>query len=626
MDGVMLRLLLPALLFLSTMLVVARCDDRGDRSDLVIVGGGEVFTLDPQRMSYLRDMRMGGALYEGLVRLDLDNGGFKPAAAWKWDVSGDGLTWVFHLRPESRWSDGSPVTAHDFAWSWLRLLAPDTAADYSNLFFMIKGSRAFWDWRQEQLEEASGGGEGIDGPALWTEAEEHFRETVGIDVLDDYMLQLQLEHPVPWLLDLLAFAPASPVHRPTVEGWPMEEVRRDVGWHQLDPPPWSSRRFVDFNAKTGRLQQDHRWARPGRLVGNGPYILDAWRYKRDMRLKRSPTWRDPDGVRNNTITTLAIEDPNTAVLAYESGSVDWINGVNVDYRADLVEMARSGKRDDVHIVPAFATDFFSFNCRPELPGGDLNPFADALVRRAFARSVDRSVIVDNVTRLHEPAISTLIPPGSIPGYVSPTGLQHDPARAREDLSEAGWLDRDGDGKLESVDGTPFPVVSLLYTTNTPRYKRIALALREQWERVLGVEVELVGRDTKFYKNDLREGDFMIARGAWYGDFGDPTTFLELCRSTDGNNDRGFVDERVDQALDAAAMERDPQARMSMLSELERYLFEEQVPMIPICQIVDVHMYDPTRIEGITHHPRQVQSLWNIRRTDRQEAMAQATAP
>ena len=87
-----------------------------------------------------------------------------------------------------------------------------------------------------------------------------------------------------------------------------------------------------------------------------------------------------------------------------------------------------------------------------------------------------------------------------------------------------------------------------------------------------------------------------------------------------------MDERVDRILDAAAMERDPQARMSMLSELERYLFEEQVPMIPICQIVDIHMYDPESIRGITHHPRQVQSLWNIQRTDRQEAMAQVTSP
>ena len=625
MDGLMLRLLLPAFLFLAAILGIARCDGQGDRSDLVIAGGGEVFTLDPQRMSYLRDMRMGGALYEGLVRLDLENGGFKPAAASSWETSDDGLTWTFHLRPESRWSDGSSVTAHDFAWSWLRLLAPDTAADYSSLFFMIKGSRAFWEWRQEQLEEAVTDGI-VDGPGLWMDAERRFRETVGIEVLDEHTLRLNLEYPVPWLLDLLAFAPAAPVHRPTVEGWPVNTEGRSVAWHEVEAPPWNSRRFVDFNTETGRLQQDHRWARPGTLVGNGPYVLEAWRYKRDMRLKRSPTWRDPDGVRNDSITTLAIEDPNTAVLAYESGSVDWINGVNVEYRADLVEMARTGQRNDVHIIPAFATDFFSFNCRPRLPGGDLNPFADPLVRRAFARAVDREVIVNNVTRLREPAIATLIPPGSIPGYVSPEGLEHDPALARKDLEEAGWLDRNEDGVLESDDGTPFPVVNLLYTTNTPRYKRMAIALREQWERVLGVEIELTGRYTKFYKNDLREGDFMIARGAWYGDFGDPTTFLELCRSTDGNNDRGFVDEYVDRTLDAAAMEQDPRARMEMLSELERYLFQEQLPMVPICQIVDIHMYDPDRIEGVSHHPRQVQSLWNIRQMQEREALAGVSAP
>jgi oligopeptide transport system substrate-binding protein len=611
MDGPMFRLLIPILLLMLTLWSVTTCSDSSQRADIVFVTSGEVFTLDPQRMSYLGDMRMGAALYEGLVRLDLERGGFEPAAASHWETSDDGLTWLFHLRPESRWSDGSPVTAHDFTWSWLRLLSPDTAADYSNLFFMIKGSRTFWEWRTAQLETATAEGGTPNGPSLWEAAEQHFIEHVGIEAVDALTLRIHLEHPVPWLLDLLAFAPASPVHRPTVEGWPTGEHDTSVPWHDLPAPPWSSRRFITFDDTSGRLQQNHLWARPGVLVGNGPYVLETWRYKRDMRLRRSPTWRDPKAVLNESIATVTIEDPNTAVLAYETGSVDWVNGVNVDYRADLIAQNRRGIRNDVHVVPAFATDFFSFNCREVLPGDKLNPFASAGVRRAFARAVDRAQIVEHVTRLHEPIVTTLVPPGSVPGYTSPIGLEHDDERARQELADAGWVDRNGDGRPELEDGTPFPVVQLLYTTNTPRYKRISIALREQWERVLGIPVELVGRDTKFYKSDLRAGNFMIARGTWYGDYGDPTTFLDLCRSTNGNNDRGFSDEQIDFDLDAAAVETDPAQRLAMLSEIERRLFQEAVPMIPLCQVVDVLLYDPDQLTGITHHPRQVQSLWRI---------------
>ena len=607
----MYRLLIPILVLAAVIWLAFQFSDSRERPDVVFVTGSEVFTLDPQRMSYLGDMRMGSALYEGLVRLDLEHGGFLPAAASDWSTTDDNRVWTFNLRPESRWSDGSPVTAHDFVWSWLRLLTPDTAADYSSLFFMIEGSRAFWDWRNEQLEAA----DPIDGPMLWEEAEARFTDMVGIEAVDDHTLRVTLSQPVPWLLDLLAFTPASPVHRPTVEGWNASPETIELGWHAVDSPPWSDRRHVKFDPETGRLLQDHRWARAGLLVGNGPYVLDAWRYKRDMRLRRSPTWRAPEDVRSETIGTVTIEDANTAVLAYESGAVDWINGVNVGYRADLIEQARRGDRNDVHVVPAFATDFFSFNCRPELPGGRMNPFADAGVRRAFALAVDRDSIVEHVTRLHEPTVTTLVPPGSIPGYDSPDGLLHDEEAARSELAASGWIDRDGDGRPELEDGTPFPVVSLLYTTNTPRYKQISLALTEQWERVLGIPIELVGRDTKFYRNDLRTGNFMIARGSWYGDYGDPSTFLELCRSTDGNNVRGFDDAHVDSMLDLAMLEEDPVTRMELLSQLEGYLFQEAMPMIPICQIVDVLLYDPDQVTGISHHPRQVQSLWRIGRPD-----------
>ena len=432
---------------------------------------------------------------------------------------------------------------------------------------------------------------------MWNQVEPRFESQVGIDVIDDHQLIIRLDRPVPYFADLLAFAPSSPVNRPAVEGWSMDETMlQDIrlnGWHAAGIPSLDQRLHVDISPDTGRLVQSHRWARPGAMVNNGPYQLDEWRYKRDMRLSKSPDFHDPELAGFETIEIRSIPDPNTAVLAFLKGEVDWLTGVAADCRIDMLEQ----QRPDIHAIPVFGTDFFSFNCRPSLADGRPNPFSDAAVRRGFAMATDKQTIVDNVTRLREPVASTLVPANSIKGYESPEGLPFDPESARASLAEAGWLDRDGDGRPEDSSGRPFPDVELLYTTGNPRFSRMAVELREQWQRHLGIPVVLLGQDTKFFKDDLRKGNFMVARGRWYGDYGDPTTFLELCRSTDGNNDRGFANDEVDAALKAAANEPDRDRRLQDLALLEERLFQQDLPLIPVCQLVDITMYDPAHLLG-----------------------------
>jgi oligopeptide transport system substrate-binding protein len=226
-------------------------------------------------------------------------------------------------------------------------------------------------------------------------------------------------------------------------------------------------------------------------------------------------------------------------------------------------------------------------------------------------AVDRGAIVRQATSLNEPILGTLVPRGSIPGYESPRGLGHDPEEARRLLAEAGWSDRNGDGLVEDGRGQAFPAVDLLWPANQPRYKWISLALKAQWERELGVRIELRSADSKLAREDLRQGRFMIASGRWYGDYGDPTTFLDLCRSTDGNNDRGYVSAAYDRMLDEAAAETDPAERLRRLSECERFLMEDEAPMLTICQLVEVYLYEPGRLLGLSHHPRLAQYLWKM---------------
>jgi oligopeptide transport system substrate-binding protein len=182
-----------------------------------------------------------------------------------------------------------------------------------------------------------------------------------------------------------------------------------------------------------------------------------------------------------------------------------------------------------------------------------------------------------------------------------------------ELASAGWR-RQGD-RVVNDRGEPFPTVEVLYAANSPRYRDMSTAMADMWSRTLGIPCTTRSVDPRGYKDALQRGDFMIARGGWYGDYGDPTTWLDLSRSDDGNNDRGFQNAEFDALLDQAAAELDPARRLRMLARAETMLVEEQMPILPICHYVTVYMFDPARLEGVSRHPRLEQYLGLLRRPD-----------
>jgi len=619
------RIALVLLTLLGGLLLFAvASEDRRPRAEIVFAQSADAFTLDPQRMTYRQDIRLARGLYEGLVRTDPETGAAVPAAAQSWSVSPDGLLWTFDLDPAARWSNGDPVTSRDFREGFLRALLPDTASDYSGLLFAIDGAAAFLEWRAGELAAFDPRGESAE--ALWQRSMRRFDETVGIACPDERTLVLRLGRPLPYLLSILAFPLCTPVHRPTLAA------------------------HSRIDADTGRLRTEAGWTKAGVLVSNGPYELVRRRYKRDLRLERNPFYRDPDRVRSHSIEARVIEDPATALLAFHAGEIDWLTDVGTGYRADLLAeraayLARHGdlfeaalaagldpdaalaslpppqrgERRDIHAYRSFGTDFFHFNCRDTLPDGRANPFADPRVRRAFALATDRRALVERVTRLREPVANAFVPPGVVPGYTGPEGLPFDPERARAELAAAGWTDRSGDGLVQDGAGRPFPVVDLLFTTGPSRYRDLSLALRAMWQETLGVEIEVRGQEPRFYRDDLQRGRFMIARGGWFGDYLDPMTFLDLCRSGDGNNLRGYSNPAFDALLEAADAELDAIRRFEILSEAERILVQEDLPLLPLCTFVVVYTYDPQRFGGLVRHPMQdqrLERLWSDRSSGR----------
>lgn len=582
---------------------VAIADRPLPRADLTYIDIVDFKTLDPQRMSYMQDNRLCYAIYEGLVRWDNFSPDFhvEPALARSWDISPDGLTYTFHLEPTARWSNGDPVTAHDLAYAWQRIMSPDNATDYTgSIFFRIKGAEDFFNWRSAQLEEYRNrpASERTQAAALELRrlADERFRDGVGLEVPDDHTFRVTLALPTPYFLDLCAYSSTYPVNRTTVEKW------------------------VRVDADTGAIRQEHAWTKPPLLVTNGPYIVQSWKFKREMRLAANPYYWNPSIVRSKTVSILPIESENTSVLAFKTGAADWHSDTDVEYIADMLAHKEAGLSDDIHAVKTFGTYFWSFNCMPRLTDGRDNPFYDARVRRAFALAIDKKALVGTVKRSGEEATNVLVPEGTIPGYKSPKGLEFDLGRARKELADAGWIDRDNNGIPENAMGQEFPQVEML-VTNIQFHRDAGLVMGRMIEDAFGIKTKLVVKETKSYADDLDRRDYMMARGGWYGDYGDPTTFLLIHKTGDGNNDRGYSNPRYDAMLDAADREPDPEKRLRILEEAERYSMEEELPVLPLWRYNHYYLFHPTTkpdgtpnpggLKGWSPSPRLVQYLWKM---------------
>jgi len=578
------------------------------RADFVFINRGDVTTLDITQMSWMQDLRVARLLYEGLTRQDVFRHAHPPVpgVALRWDVSDDQRVYTFHLRDDARWSNADRVTARHFVWSWRRSMLPDLAGDYSTLLRMIRGGDAFAAWRTEALAQFAARTD-LDpdqrreaAEALWAQTLETFDQMVGVRAIDDLTLRVELERPVPYFIDLTSFPVFFPMYEPLVSAY-----------ERVDP-------------QTGRLRTRADWTKPPALVTNGPFRLVTWGFKREMRLEANVHWHAKDRLAIRSISMPTIDDPNAQVLAYLTGAVDFVTDVTPGYRGDMLAAKRAfydehreqvdalvregldsvaidrrlppDPRAHIHAMPAFGTYFYNFNCRPTLGDGRPNPFADARVRRAFAMAVDRVAISEGVRRTGEPPAATLIPPGSISGYDSPKGLRTEPDAARRLLAEAGY-----------PGGRGLPTIEILFNTDSG-HDLIAQSIARDWTRELGVEVSLRAKEIKVFREDLKNGRFMVSRAGWFGDYGDPTTFLDISRTGDGNNDRGFSSPRFDAMLDAARDEPDAALRLAILTRAEAMIVEEELPLLPIFHYAQIYLFDPHKISGITPHPRQVQYL------------------
>ncbi len=560
---------LTAILVLDLAILAWLLAGRGveDTADFVFISSGEHHWLDPQRMSWRHDFRVIELLFDPLVKYKLPELAIEPGTAASWDVSDDQLTYTFHIRDDARWSNGDPVTAHDFIYAWRRAILPDFASDYAQLLFVIDGAEAFFNFRAGQLAAFTG-----DAQAMWNEAQEKFVEMVGLRAPDDRTLVVKLRAATPYFLELCAFGTLMPVHAASVD------------------------EQVSLNPATGLLVQDPTWTRPGRLVTNGPYVMTRRRYKRDLLMEASEHYYDRARVGPRSILERIVADKQLAVLMFRQGGADYMPDVP-SASALAGDLVAEG-RDDVHVTPAAGTYFYSFNCQPTRKDGSANALHDPRVRRALSQAIDRQTIVRHVTRLNQPVARTFVPVGALPGYDPPVeaGPTDDLDEARRLLAEAGY-----------PGGRGLTGLSILYNTGHG-HETIAQQIQRHWADHLGVAVRLEGVESSVFGQRLRSQDYAIARASWFGDYRDPSTFLDKYHSGNGGNDAKYASDAYDALLAQAADERDAAQRMAIFRRAEAMMLAD-APIAPIFQYADVRLFRPGQVRGL--HP----NAWDFRRLE-----------
>jgi oligopeptide transport system substrate-binding protein len=503
---------------------------RGDREQVLHRGiGSEVGDLDPQLVTGLAEQCVTSALFEGLVTEDPHDLHPVPGVAESWEISPDGLVYTFHLRAAARWSDGAPVTAPDFVASFRRMLTPSLAADNAVLFYGLRHAEAYHQGRLADFGQ------------------------VGCAAPDDHTLRLTLAHPASYFLALLTQMPFLPV--------PLAAIEKYGSPYQRGDP----------------------WTRPGRLVGNGPFVLTAWRPNEVIIVEKSPTYWDAARVRLRAIHFYPIDSQDAEERAFRAGRLHVTYTVpagKIDaYRRDAPQLLR---RD-----PYFNTYFFRLNVRRP-------PLDDERVRRALALAVDRRAIVEHILRGGQQPAASLTPP-VLPDYAPPPVMGTDFAAARRLLAAAG---HPGGGGL--------PPLELLYN-NSENHRLVAEAVQEMWRRELGLDVRLVNQELKVVLADRRAGQYQVLLSDWVGDFPDASTFLDVWRGASANNHTGWSSADYDALLVAAARTADPAARAGLLRQAESLLLAA-APVIPLYFNPHVFLLQPS-VHGwyptvLDHHPYQ----------------------
>ena len=500
-------------LALSVVLVACGGDDSSDsdsdkKSDSADGGSKElnlVIASEPPSLhpGLATDTTSGAILnqtHEGLMTMK--DGEPTEAAAESYEVSEDLLTYTFKLR-DAKWANGDAVTANDFEYAWKWALNPENASEYASILYAIKGAQAY------NLGEGS-------------------VEDLGIKVIDEKTIEVTLERPTPYFLELTAFKTMAPIHQATSE----------------ENPTWYSE------------GETH--------IGNGPYKITEWVHSGNIVLEKNENYWDAANVKIDKVNIEMAESETTQMSKFQNNEIDYLGTSFGSIPLDAIEGLKAD--GSLNIVEYTGVYWYKFNTTDKVMG-------NANIRKALTLAIDRASLIKNITKgEQQPALGVI--PNGVEGFGDDAGYYKDAdfATAKEylatGLKELGLSDP---SELE---------VKISYNTSES-HAAIAQFIQQGWTKELGIKVSLDNAEWQVYLDKLTNLDFQIGRMGWIADYNDAYTFLEQYDSAEnGNNDTGWENKEYTDLLNQSNVETDPAKRTELLLQAEA-IFMEEMPVAPI---------------------------------------------
>ncbi len=457
-------------------------------------------TLDPSKARDITSVCILKMCFDGLMRND-ESGKTAPAIAEKYDISPDYKIYTFYLR-EAVWNDGHDVSAYDFEYAWKQFLDPLSPSDFAYDLYIIKNAKAVKENRMA-------------------------KEQLGVKAINEKTLVVELEHPTPYFLDILATVSFLPLPRHIVEGNSL----------------WAS---GDLSSYTS----------------NGPFSLKSWKHHNAIALEKNSLYWDVAKVRLEKVSLLIIPDENTDLHMYENNEVDWVGSPLSSIPSDAISYLSQSKEFSYH--PYAGIYYYLFNVKQY-------PLNNVHVRKALTLSINRAEIVDNITQTKQRPACSLIPP--MMWNRSKCYFQDaDGAQANLFLAKA----------LEELGITieQFPPITLCYNTTSGNHI-IAQAIKQQWEKTLGIKVELQNKEWKVFLDELSHQQFQVARMGSVASINDPSSFLDTFRTDSAYlNYSQWTNVSFIQLLDEAENTIDKEKRLQLLADAEAILMDH-MPLAPI---------------------------------------------
>lgn len=377
-------------------------------------------------------------------------------------------------------------------------------------------------------------------------------ENLGVKAIDAGTLEITLENPTPYFIDQLTHYTAYPVPRHLVEA------------------------------------KGNDWVKPGTIVGNGPFVVTEWTPNTQIVLTKNPKWWDAASVKLDKVVFQPAEERNAATKQFRAGEID----IQYDFASEQIDFLKANLADETRIAPYLGIYYYPINTAKK-------PFDDQRIREALSMAIDREGLVEKVLKTGELPAYSFVPPGTgkygEPAFVPWKGMTQAERvkKAKELLAAAGY-------------GPDKPLSLQLAYNTSETHKKAAIAIASMW-KPLGVNVELFNSEVKVHYDNLKQGQFDVARAGWIADYNDPQNFLYLLETRTGANNYGrYSDPEFDRLMLAAAKEIDPKKRMSLMHEAEQIALNETAT-IPIWYYVSKNLIGK-HVQGWQDNTKDVHRL------------------